>query len=55
MVDFDESSGNELRWGDDHEESNLTNMDDATAQLIDRVQKIEKWVDENPQYEEIRQ
>lgn len=55
MVDFDESSGDELRWGDEHEEPNLTNMDDATAQLIDRVQKLEKWVDENSEHEEVRQ
>ncbi|RJT07511.1 hypothetical protein [Halococcus sp. IIIV-5B] len=55
MVDFDENSGDDLHSDYEHEEPNLTNMDDATAQLIDRVQKIEEWVDENPEHEEIRQ
>ena len=55
MVDFDEDSGDDLHSDYEYEEPNLTNMDDATAQLIDRVQKIEEWVDENPEHEEVRQ
>lgn len=55
MVGFEENSGDDLHWDDEHEEPNLTNMDDATAQLIDRVQKIEEWVNENPQHEEVRE
>jgi hypothetical protein len=55
MVDFDENSGDDLHSDYEHEEPNLTNMDDATAQLIDRVQKIEEWVDENPEHEKVRQ
>ena len=55
MVDFGEDSGDDLHWDDEHEEPNLTNMDDATAQIIDRIQKLERWVDENPEHDEVRQ